>query len=201
MPLAAAVVAIAVDFQIQWEHRALHSPMTKRSMRLKVASPCRASWDDMRGDDAIRHCSQCDKDVYHLSHMTSEQLEALLARQDETPCVRFHHRADGTVITGDCPVGARSARRKRLLLGVGAGVSAGMAVAFGYQQAASVNTYTCIMPPPKEMEAPLAQDEAAKLAHHPRLEEDQSARFSTTMGEMVLPEIDELEAEQPDLEE
>jgi hypothetical protein len=27
--------------------------------RLTVASPCTASWQDMRGNEQVRHCSQC----------------------------------------------------------------------------------------------------------------------------------------------
>src|SRR4051812_47184360 len=35
--------------------------------RITIASPCTASWDDMAGDDRVRFCASCQKDVYNLS--------------------------------------------------------------------------------------------------------------------------------------
>jgi hypothetical protein len=85
----------------------------------------------MRGDDAVRHCGACDKHVYNLSEMSTAQVEALLREAGETPCVRFYQRHDGTVMTGDCPIGAKTRRRKQTLAGLGAGALAafGLAVA------------------------------------------------------------------------
>jgi hypothetical protein len=74
-----------------------------RLSKLKVASPCRESWSDMTGDDQVRHCTRCDKDVFNLSEMNAADAEALLARHGTAPCVRFFRRADGTVKTKDCP--------------------------------------------------------------------------------------------------
>lgn len=82
----------------------------------------------MTGDDAVRHCGKCKKNVYNLSEMSSAQVEALL-REAETPCVRFYQRHDGTVITGNCPVGARSVRRKQALFGLAAGALAAFGLA------------------------------------------------------------------------
>lgn len=83
----------------------------------------------MKGDDAVRHCGMCKKDVYNLSEMSTAQVEELLGREGERPCVRFYQRSDGTVITGDCPVGAKRVRRKRALAGLGAGALAAFGVA------------------------------------------------------------------------
>jgi hypothetical protein len=71
--------------------------------RVKVASPCRESWQGMTGDDQVRHCQRCDKFVYNLSAMTTDEAEALLASRGESMCVRLYQRADGTVKTADCP--------------------------------------------------------------------------------------------------
>jgi len=103
--------------------------MKRRPLKLKVASPCTEDWDKMSGTDAIRHCSECDKNVYHLSYMTNEQVEQLLSRAGDAPCVRFYERADGTVLLGDCPVGQTSKQRRRMF--VGAGVGAAMLSAVG----------------------------------------------------------------------
>jgi hypothetical protein len=66
--------------------------------QIHVASPCRASWDDMNGDDRVRHCRQCAKNVYNLSGMRRADAEALVARMEGNLCVRFYRRADGTML-------------------------------------------------------------------------------------------------------
>ncbi len=94
---------------------------------LRVASPCSASWAAMAGDDRVRHCDQCDKNVYNLSAMTTEQAQHLIADKEGDLCIRLYRRKDGTVINADCPVGVRRKRVTRfaaaaMALG-GAGVS------------------------------------------------------------------------------
>ncbi len=79
---------------------------------LTIASPCTVSWDAMKGDERARDCSQCRLRVYNLSAMTRPEAENLLAQKDGKLCVRFYRRADGTVITQDCPVGLRAVRLK-----------------------------------------------------------------------------------------
>ncbi len=78
---------------------------------LKVASPCHADWDAMEGDDQARFCGTCRKNVYNLSAMTEGEAQALVSRLEGRLCVRFYTRADGTLLTQDCPVGLRAARR------------------------------------------------------------------------------------------
>lgn len=81
--------------------------------RLRIASPCTASWDRMTGDDRVRHCGGCNKNVFNLSAMPEAEAAALLAQQPANGlCVRFYRRADGTVMTSDC--GAPSAARRPL---------------------------------------------------------------------------------------
>lgn len=72
---------------------------------IKVASPCPASWDAMYGDDRKRFCGECKLNVYNLSDMTTEEAEQLVTNHEGRLCVRFYRRADGSVITADCPVG------------------------------------------------------------------------------------------------
>jgi hypothetical protein len=94
---------------------------------VRVANPCHMKWDDMPGDDRVRHCHACDKSVYNLSAMTREQGERLLDEHEAAVCVRLYQRADGTVITSDCEVGARARRSRRIALGVALGVGAATA--------------------------------------------------------------------------
>ena len=78
--------------------------------RVRVASPCRASWELMEGDERTRFCRQCGLNVYNLSEMTRAEAESLVARTEGRLCARFYQRADGTVLTKDCPVGLRAVR-------------------------------------------------------------------------------------------
>jgi hypothetical protein len=73
---------------------------------LQIASPCSASWDSMVGTDRVRYCTSCKLNVYNLSGMSREEAEELIGLRDGRSCVRFFRRADGTVMTTDCPVGA-----------------------------------------------------------------------------------------------
>jgi hypothetical protein len=78
---------------------------------LRVASPCSASWEEMEGDHRIRFCRHCRKNVYHLSGMNRREAVALVRESEGQLCVRYCRRRDGTLLTDDCPVGLRTARR------------------------------------------------------------------------------------------
>lgn len=79
---------------------------------IRVATPCRASWDGMDGDERVRFCGACRLHVYNLTEMSREEATRLVADTEGRLCVRFHRRADGTVLTRDCPVGIRMMRRR-----------------------------------------------------------------------------------------
>jgi len=66
----------------------------------------------MPGTDQVRHCGQCNKNVYNLSAMTRGQAEALLRETEGRICARLYRRADGTVLTENCPVGLRAIGRR-----------------------------------------------------------------------------------------
>jgi hypothetical protein len=87
---------------------------------VRVASPCDASWDSMIGDDRIRHCAGCDKDVYNLSGMSRDDAEALLVAKGVDVCIRLYRRADGTLITRDCGTRSRPWSRAAAALGLAA---------------------------------------------------------------------------------
>lgn len=97
--------------------------------RLRIASPCKADWSQMVGDDRVRFCGQCRKNVYDLSGMRRDEATALIRDRTGELCVRLWRRADGTVITADCPVGDRTKRVRRLAVIAGGGVLAGAAAA------------------------------------------------------------------------
>jgi hypothetical protein len=95
--------------------------------RARVASPCNVSWDDMPGNDRIRHCGKCDKNVYNVAFMSRDEAETLLREAEGRVCMRIYRRADGTVLTSDCPVGAQRKRRRNVVaaLAIGGSLAAG----------------------------------------------------------------------------
>lgn len=101
---------------------------------LRIASPCNERWDAMTGDDRMRFCGSCQQHVFDLSEMTGAEAEALLRARAGTACVRFFRRADGTVLTADCPEGVRRRRRRRFAV-AGAAVAVLASLAGGVARA------------------------------------------------------------------
>jgi hypothetical protein len=89
---------------------------------IRIASPCPVGWEAMKGDDRKRHCDLCSLNVYNISEMTRAEAEGLFAKSGDRVCVRIYRRADGTVLTKDCPVGLRK-YRKRVATFAGAALS------------------------------------------------------------------------------
>jgi len=79
---------------------------------IRVASPCSANWDEMFGDDRKRFCGDCKLNVYNLSGMTRRQAESLIISSEGRLCVRFFRRADGTVLTKNCPIGWAAVKQR-----------------------------------------------------------------------------------------
>ncbi len=79
---------------------------------IKVASPCSQDWDAMIGNERKRYCGECKLNVYNLSGMSRVDAENLITNNEGRLCVRFFRRADGTVLTQDCPVGWRAVKMR-----------------------------------------------------------------------------------------
>lgn len=79
---------------------------------VQVAKPCPASWEEMKGNDSVRFCSQCQLNVYNLSALTKLEAERLITQSEGRLCVKFYRRADGRILTQDCPVGLRAFRKR-----------------------------------------------------------------------------------------
>ncbi len=80
--------------------------------KLRVASPCSVAWEAMAGDERVRHCDSCRLNVYNTAEMTRAEVEAMVLGREGRLCVRMYRRADGTVLTKDCPVGLRAYARR-----------------------------------------------------------------------------------------
>lgn len=123
---------------------------------IAMKTPCRARWEDMPGDDAVRRCARCHRDVHDLSRMTEAEIEALFARAAASPCVRLRRRPDGRVVTADCPVEppslvARGARiiAAGMLFGGAAGVTATLAQPGVLIPAVASEPLEALPPPPR----------------------------------------------------
>lgn len=107
---------------------------------VRIAAPCRADWASMRGNERVRFCGECSMNVYNLSNMSKTDAEALITAAEGRLCVRYYHRTDGTILTGNCPAGLQALKRR--VSGISRAVAssvlsffAGMAVLAGLQGA------------------------------------------------------------------
>ena len=110
--------------------------MSKNSFidAVEVKTPCSEEWDEMAGNDVVRFCSHCSKNVNDLSAMTRRQAEKLVRRSGGSLCVRYRKQPE----TG-LPVFAQKFNRLAARSGVTAGVlGAALMLADGaYAQAGS----------------------------------------------------------------
>lgn len=109
---------------------------------VRVAAPCRADWERMRGNDRVRFCDQCSMNVYNLSNMAKKDAEALILGMEGRLCVRYYSRSDGSILTDNCPAGLRAIKRRvsgfsRAVASSVLSFFAGMAVFAGLETAQS----------------------------------------------------------------
>lgn len=70
--------------------------------QITIATPCCVEWESMRGDDQVRFCQRCLRNVYRAGTMDEQQMLRLIARREKI-CDRLYVREDGTLVTGPCP--------------------------------------------------------------------------------------------------
>jgi hypothetical protein len=133
---ALAARKTALEFEVEQKTRErdlaamlLHEAKARAKLpvldNIRVATPCKADWNDMVGDERVRHCMKCDKDVFNLSQMTRDDAESLLREKQGNLCARYFQRADGTILTSDCVVGKQQRRRRRVMAVSAAALLAG----------------------------------------------------------------------------
>ena len=97
---------------------------------IRIAAPCSADWSQMSGDERVRACGACNKNVYNLTEMTRAEAEALIIAMEGKLCVRYYQRRDGTILLKDCVIGSSNRRRLRwIAVGVSAALAGGAAAA------------------------------------------------------------------------
>ena len=65
----------------------------------------------MMGNERKRYCGECKLNVYNLSGMSRAEAQNCLNAEGRV-CVRFYKRADGSILTQDCPVGWQALKRR-----------------------------------------------------------------------------------------
>lgn len=69
-------------------------------MKFKLTIDCPQKWSSMSGDEKIRHCGMCKKDIHNLEEYSEEEAQAIIA--EGTNCVRMeaNHRGQIKTISG-----------------------------------------------------------------------------------------------------
>ena len=126
---------------------------------VRVAAPCPADWEKMVGDERVRYCGRCSLHVYNLSGMTKREAEGLVANAEGRLCVRYYKRADGSILTRNCPVGLRAVKQRvsriaGAALSAALGFFAGLGLNFGFAPAPLRHTMGQMIATPHELERP-----------------------------------------------
>jgi hypothetical protein len=138
---------------------------------IRIASPCKANWEAMTGNDTVRFCGECQLNVYNLSDMTAAEAAALVGRTEGRLCVRLYKRADGTVLTRNCPVGlratlARASRAAGATLAVVLGLFSGVTARASWGSATASQDRTAAQPfPGQENPEPILMGKIAAPRH------------------------------------
>lgn len=95
--------------------KAFKKPKKKTSQEMlndiRIAAPCTVSWESMSGDDQVRFCGSCEKNVFDLSTLSADAAVDLIREKQGRVCIQIYRRRDGTVLTGDCPKGLQRLRQ------------------------------------------------------------------------------------------
>jgi hypothetical protein len=104
----------------------------------------------MVGTDTARFCCTCSRDVYDLTAMHPDEAESFLAhhlvhprfagtpqlaQNGELPCGRIYRRADGRVLTSECPTGEDRRRVKRAAATLAIGLATCAVAGAGFEVA------------------------------------------------------------------
>jgi hypothetical protein len=94
--------------------------MPKKSFldSIEVKTPCSQSWSEMAGNEQVRFCSHCAKDVHNLSEMTRREARKIVAKSKGGICVQYIRRPDGRIQTANQKLYKIANRASRLAAGV-----------------------------------------------------------------------------------
>ena len=175
------------------------SKYTNPLQNLKVAAPCSANWDEMSGTESKRFCGSCKLNVYNLSGMSKLEAENLLRNSEGRVCVRFYQRADGTVLTKNCPVGLEAIKRRVSRIAAAAcsmafGILGGLGMNAAFSQkdlTESLQAFAKPTPPPERLMGEIAvprNTPKPKSTPTPKLTpKDEPTMGKPMMGDVAVP--------------
>ena len=94
--------------------------MAKKSFLDSIQSPapCSKEWNEMIGNERVRFCGVCAKNVYNLSAMPRKEARKFVARNAEKVCIRYVRLPNGKVLTADTKLYKITRRTPLLAAGV-----------------------------------------------------------------------------------
>jgi Carboxypeptidase regulatory-like domain/Ankyrin repeats (3 copies) len=63
--------------------------------KITIKSPCSESWNEMSGNEKVRFCSHCAKDVSNISTMTRKEAFKLVRKSNGDLCIRYYQKPSG----------------------------------------------------------------------------------------------------------
>lgn len=64
---------------------------------INIPSPCSADWDSMIGNERLRFCSNCNRNVHNLLEMTPKEIIRLIINSDGRLCARYYQGTDSNI--------------------------------------------------------------------------------------------------------
>jgi hypothetical protein len=104
---------------------------------VRVGSPCTEDWDEMVGNEKVRFCTHCAKDVNNLSEMTRKDALKLVRRSGGNLCIRYRQHPETMAPMFSEQLVQVSRRAPRMAAGV---MAAGLSLAtVTYAQGGSIS--------------------------------------------------------------
>jgi len=63
---------------------------------------CAVDWDSMVGDGSVRHCHQCNHNVYDLRGLTEDEVVQFIELHEGNVCGLAHYNWSGRIVNGKC---------------------------------------------------------------------------------------------------
>ncbi len=82
-----------------------------RLKNLQLVHPCPINLAGLDPAEKENFCKSCNKEVYNLSVLSSDEAETLLEEKGREACVMFVRKNDGRIVTDNCPTFLRPLRR------------------------------------------------------------------------------------------
>lgn len=86
--------------------------------RIDIASPCSADWNEMRGNDFVRFCDNCQLSVNNISALTHKEAMKLVLKSKGRLCVQYVRKPDGKIQNASRQFHQITRRASRITAGI-----------------------------------------------------------------------------------